>query len=338
MKKILYIGNNLTSKTKYYSAMELLYNKFREDNYSVVVSSNKQNKVIRLLDMCYSTIKYRKKVAYILIDTFSTSNFYYALIISQLARFFRVKYIPILHGGNLPYRLDKNHSLSKLIFTNSYINIAPSNYLKYEFEKRGYKTNFIPNLIEIDKYTFKKREQIKPNILYVRAFDKIYNPTMAIKVLFEVKKKYPLAKLCMIGPKKDNTLEQCKSLAKKLNIINDIEFTGVLSKEQWHKKSEDYDLFINTTNFDNTPVSVMEIMALGLPVISTNAGGLPYLIDHEIDGILVNKNDVTGMCNSIIELLNNPKKIHMLTENARKKVEKFDWKFVKQQWKTIFND
>lgn len=317
--------------------MELLYRKLKKDNYTVYISSDKKNKIVRLVDMCYSIFKYRKKVDYILIDTFSTTNFYFAFFTAQFSKVFKIKYIPILHGGNLPYRLDNNQFLSKLIFKNSYKNVAPSNYLKFEFEKRNYITEFIPNIIEINNYDFKKREQLNPNLLYVRAFDQIYNPTMAIYVLYEVKKTYPKAKLCMIGPTKDDSLQQCKQLATDLKIINDIEFTGVLTKEKWHKKSEDFDIFINTTNFDNTPVSVMEAMALGLPVVSTNAGGLPYLINNNVDGLLVDKNDINAMTNHILNLINNPKKAIDLATNARKKVEKFDWEFVKKQWKTIFN-
>jgi glycosyltransferase involved in cell wall biosynthesis len=287
--------------------------------------------------MCFAVLKYRKKIDFILIDTFSTSNFYFALLTSQIARLYNLKYIPILHGGNLPYRLNNSKYLSKLIFSNSYKNIAPSNYLKYEFEKRNYKTEFIPNVIEIDQYKFKKRRVLKPNLLFVRAFDKIYNPTMAIKVLYEIKKDFPDAKLCMIGPVKDDSFKVCKQLATDLNIIKDIEFTGVLSKEEWHKISENYDVFINTTNFDNTPVSVLEAMALGLPVVSTNAGGLPYLINDGFDGVLVDKNDVNSMSKYIIELIKNSTKAVNLAINARKKVEKFDWKYVKQQWKNILN-
>ena len=64
-------------------------------------------------------------------------------------------------------------------------------------------------------------------------------------------------------------------------------FTGKLSKQEWRDLSKDYNVFINTTNFDNTPVSVIEAMALGIPVVSTNVGGLPFLITDKVDGVLV---------------------------------------------------
>jgi glycosyltransferase involved in cell wall biosynthesis len=305
------------------------------ESYTIIKSSSKLNKLIRLLDMCFAVIKHRNRIDYILIDTFSTINFYYAFFTSQIARLFKIKYIPILHGGNLPYRLSRSKNLSNLIFRNSFANVAPSNYLKNEFESKGYKTTFIPNVIEIDDYKYKKREKIMPNLLWVRAFKQLYNPAMAISVLYLVRKEFPMAKLCMIGPLHDNSFNETKALVKKYNLEKSVEFTGVLPKELWHKKSEEYDFFINTTNFDNTPVSVVEAMALGLTVVSTNVGGMPYLLDNCNDGLLVEKDNEHKMAEAIIEVLKSNNQ--QLSKNARIKAENFRWDLVKVQWFKILN-
>ena len=73
-------------------------------------------------------------------------------------------------------------------------------------------------------------------------------------------------------------------------------------------------------------------MALGLPVVSTNVGGIPYLIDHDIDGILVDVNNVTEMKKAILSLKNDEGFRSKLVTNARLKVEKFDWDLVKSKW------
>lgn len=334
-KSILYIGNNLSKKSKYSSAMNLLSALLIKESFNLILSSDKKSKALRLIDMCFSVIKYRNKVDYVLIDTFSTSNFYYAFICSQFARLFKIKYIPILHGGNLPNRIANSPKMSKLIFTNSYNNISPSGYLKFEFEKKGYQTAVIPNIIELDSYKFKVRKNLKPHLLYVRAFAEIYNPIMALHVLKELRKMHIDAKLCMIGPDRDGILEEFKRKVEALELENYVEITGVLSKENWHKKSEEFDIFINTTNIDNTPVSVIEAMALGLPVISTNVGGIPYLISHEENGLLVQKNDIAAMVEFIEELLAN--KHEKISLNARKYSVSFDSKEVIKQWKLILN-
>lgn len=329
--KILYIGTHLTAKTGYHSALADLSTLLLE-KYEIIVSSNKKNKIFRLLDMIWAVLRHKNHKNYILISTFSTSSFYYALIISQLARYFNIKYIPILHGGNLPYRLEKSPYFSKRIFNHSYANVAPSNYLKEAFKNRGFECEFIPNILNISDYNFREQKPLKPNLLYVRAFDKIYNPTMAIDVLFELKKSFPEATLCMIGPIKDDSYKQTLIKIKELNLENSVEITGVLPKEVWRKKAEAYDIFINTTNFDNTPVSIMEAMALGLPIVSTNAGGMSYLINDKFDGILVDKGDVKQMTNEIVNLLKNTLFANQMAIEARKKAESFDWNQVKHLW------
>ncbi|WP_299017147.1 glycosyltransferase family 4 protein [uncultured Polaribacter sp.] len=330
---LLYIGNNLTQKTKYNSTLTLLSNLLKEEGYPIFISSDKSNRIIRLLEMCFAVLKYRKKVSYILIDTFSSTNFYYALCTSQMARLCNIKYIPILHGGNLPNRIKKSTFFSKLIFDNAYYNIAPSHYLKSAFEKQGYQVKFIPNIIEIENYTFKKRENIQPKLLWVRAFKKIYNPTMAIEVLHTLLQEYPKATLCMVGPIVDGTYENCLNLVEKYNLKDKVVFTGVLIKEAWHKKAADYDVFINTTNFDNTPISVMEAMALGLPVVSTNVGGIPYLLEDKKDALLVAPENYKEMTLAIVRILEGEFK--NIPFKARQKVETFDSSIIINTWKEI---
>ena len=96
-------------------------------------SSHKKNILIRLIDMLWMCFKYRKSADYVLIDTYSTLNFYYAYFVSQLCRVLKLKYVPILRGGNLPERLKSSSKLSKSIFNNAFINVAPSLYIKSNF-------------------------------------------------------------------------------------------------------------------------------------------------------------------------------------------------------------
>ncbi len=121
MKKsnILYIGNNLVEKTNYATSMDILSSLLKVEGFTIYKSSSTSNKILRLLEMCFAVFHYRTKVNYVLIDTYSTSNFYYAFITSQLCRLFNLHYLPILRGGNLPYRLKQNPKISSLIFNNS---------------------------------------------------------------------------------------------------------------------------------------------------------------------------------------------------------------------------
>ncbi|MFD1614973.1 glycosyltransferase family 4 protein [Gelatiniphilus marinus] len=337
MKTLLYIGNKLSNQGKTVTSIETLGKFLEAEGYIVKTASSKTNKVLRLMDMLYHVIKYRKQTHFVLIDTYSTSNFYYAFFVSQLCCFLNLKYIPILRGGNLPNRLKSHPKLSKPIFNKSHINVAPSKYILSNFEAMGYSNVVcIPNTIEIKKYPFKLRSFDKIKLLWVRSFSKIYNPLLAIQVLKALKDENIETELCMVGPENDGSLQETKNYAKELNL--EVDFKGKLNKDAWVKLSESFNIFINTTNFDNMPVSVIEAMAVGLPVVSTNVGGMPYLISTGKNGILIEPNNAEAFVNAIKKIKNQPEKTIDIITSARKKAEAFNWGTVKNQWIKLFNN
>jgi glycosyltransferase involved in cell wall biosynthesis len=333
LKKLLYVGNKLSKHGVTPTTIETLGPLLEQEGYSVAYSSSQKNQGIRLVTMLCSVFRYRKS-DYVLIDTYSTANFWYAFATSQLCRLLHIKYIPILHGGNLSFRLKKNPKISSMIFKNSFYNVAPSLFLINEFKAEGYdNVMHIPNAIELEKYAFLEREKAVPSLLWVRSFAKIYNPIMAVEVFASLKKKYPEATLCMVGPEKDGSLAATKQRAKDLNAA--VFFTGKLAKQDWIDISKNYSIFINTTHFDNMPVSVIEAMSLGLAVVSTNVGGIPFLLENENNSLLVPDNDVDKMAASIVRLIEEPELFSKITSSAREKSKQFEWQEVKQKWLTI---
>jgi glycosyltransferase involved in cell wall biosynthesis len=329
---ILYLGNQLSKHGKSPTSIETLGVFLKNEGYTMYYASDKKNMILRLLDMLFTMLKTREKIDYILIDTYSTSAFWFAFICSQLARLLKIKYIPILHGGDLPNRLHKNPKICQLIFKNAYINIAPSNYLKHHFNLHGFQNvEVIPNSIQLDKYVFKKRENLKSNLLWVRSFAKIYNPKMAVDVLVQLQKNYSDATLTMVGPEKDGSLAATQEYANRVGVK--VNFTGKLSLQDWTKLAQDCDIFINTTHFDNTPVSVIEAMALGLPVVSTNVGGIQFLLKNNENAILVNDNQVNEMVDGIEKLLIDKEFSLKIQQNAYKFVQNFNWDSVFINWK-----
>ncbi|MEL0455984.1 glycosyltransferase family 4 protein [Flavobacteriaceae bacterium SZ-1-7] len=332
MKTLIYIGNKSNAKGKSnVSAIDTLSLLLENSGFKVYSASSKKNILLRLLDMLFTCFKYRKKANFVLIDTYSTLNFYYAYFVSQLSRILGLKYIPILHGGNLPQRLKTSPKLSKAIFNNAFINVAPSIYMISAFKALGFiNVVHIPNAIEIKQYPFKRRNYDTIKMLWVRSFSKIYNPFLAIQVLKTLKEQSIESELCMVGPDSDGSLEEAKMFAEELGV--DVRFTGKLSKQDWISLSANYNVFINTSNFDNMPVSVIEAMALGLPVISTNVGGMPFLIEHGKRGILVEPNSVETLAQAVLNLFHSKHQANKTAIEARNFVEHFDWEFVKKQW------
>lgn len=335
-RTLLYIGNKLSKHGYTPTSIETLGLFFEKEGYTLLYASDKKNQLHRFLDMGWSVFKNRKKADYVVIDTYSTSSFWYAFMVSQLCRLLRLKYIPILRGGDLPQRLDKNPRFCQMIFNHSYKNVAPSHYLMDAFAKRNYPNLvYIPNTIEIENYPFQNREITTPKLLWVRSFAWLYNPKMAVDVLKELQKDYPDATLCMVGPDKDGSLEETRSYANQQGV--QVQFTGRLPKKEWIELSANYNLFINTTDFDNTPVSVMEALCLGLPVVTTNVGGIPFLLKDQEHALLVEAKDTQAMVEAIKELVNNPILKNKIVENAHELGKSFDWEKVRGMWRGILN-
>lgn len=334
---ILYIGNKLNRHGNNPTGMEYLASKLAA-HYDIYSISHIKNKFFRLAHIVIILVLKRKKAKLVLIDTYSTLNFYFALTSAILSRYLGLRYVVVLRGGNLPIRLKKNPKLCKILLESSFRIVSPSLYLQKEFSEFGYDVLFIPNAMDISRYPYRTPEIDHPRVLYVRSFHKIYNPTMAVEVVHRLLEKYHDTTLTMVGPDKDGSLEDVKKLAKEYAIADRLKFTGYIPKDEIISISKHHNIFINTTNFDNMPVSVMEAMALGIPVVSTNVGGIPYLLKHKQSGLLVDKENVSAMVDAIELLISHPDIYKNISKNARQTISQYDWDNVFPSWKSLIDE
>lgn len=300
-----------------------------------VACSSKASQLARLWDMILTLLKYRNACQLVFIDTFSSRAFWFVVVISALCRWFSVPYIPVIRGGDFASRLKRSPWFCQTIFSKAAVSVTPSLFLSRLFADVGYGHHVIPNFLNIKDYPFKRRMQVSPRLLWVRAFHAVYNPVLAIDVLVGLLKDYPDAALCMVGADKDGSLQQVQQYVMEKDVLPHVQFTGYLTKKEWIVLSAMHDIFINTTDFDNMPVSVLEAMALGLPIVTTNVGGIPYLIKDGENGLLVGRGDAQGFIDAIRNLTRNHTLAEQLTMKARKDVEKLDWEEIRSQWTSI---
>lgn len=334
----MYVGNQLAHHGHTPTSIDRLAPLLREEEYTVYTSGTKKNKPLRLLEMINSIIRNRKNVDVVLIDTYSTAAFYFAWLCAKVCTSLNIKYVPLLHGGNLPERIKESPGMSKQLFGNSFANVCVSGYMQHYLDKNGYDSMLIENSIDLSLYPFKKRSVPIPKLLWVRAFHRIYNPQMAIKVAEELRSEFPDVQLTMVGPERDGSLEECKQICAKLNLHEQVKFTDKLSTEEWIKLSEQQCVFINTSSYDNLPVSIIEAMACGLPVVSTNPGGIPYLISHGDNGLLSETKNVHAMALVLQLLLKDAALTEKLSIAGRKKADSFDWQHVKKKWHLLLDN
>lgn len=301
--------------------------------YTVFTSSDKKQPIYRLLDMLVTLFRNRRQIDYVLIDTFSTKAFYFAALMGAVSKWLHIPYIPILHGGDLPQRARRSPELLNAYLNNAHQVVSPSAYLQHEIQQLGHQNiTVIPNIIEVGKYPFKQRQHVRANLLWVRSFAQLYNPEMGIQVLNSLRQQGIDANLCMVGPDKDGSMEACKTLAKQLGVLQYVTFSGRLTQPEWIELSRNYNIFINTTHIDNTPVSIIEAMALGMCIVSTKVGGIPYLLTHNHNALLVNDGDVDAMCDAIMLYLQEPERTVAISASARRTAEQYAWDAVSPLW------
>ena len=336
--KTLLIGNYFLGKQHPPNVWQDLSDQLTKADYSVLISSHKTNKVLRLLDMLITIIRRKKQFDIAKIDVFSGQAFIWSFMSGMLLRYLNKPFILTLHGGNLPDYAAKHPKRVRWLLNSAKKVVVPSQYLFIAMQMYRTDLLLIPNAIEIKKYDFKNRTNIKPHLIWLRAFHKIYNPELAIRALALLVDILPEVFLTMIGPDKgDGSLQDTKRLAENLGVRKYIQFTGSIQKSDVPTYLNKGDIFINTTNYDNTPISVMEAMACGMCVISTNVGGVPYLVNDETNGLLVPPDNPERFAQAIYRVLTDADLAYKLSSNARKKAEQLDWSIILPQWQKLLD-
>jgi glycosyltransferase involved in cell wall biosynthesis len=310
---------------------------FAQQGWHVIATSRQSNKVLKFLDMMATCLLNRDKFDVALIDVYSTLAFIWAEAVSTLLRFLNKRFVLSLHGGNLPSLARRQTKRLKRLLQYADVVTTPSEYLQSQMAGFRNDIRLIPNPLDIRKYEFRPRDVASPSLIWLRAFHRIYNPCLVLGVVELLKEKYPEVRIFMVGPdKRDGSLGEFLREMTDRGLEECVTILGSVSKEEVPHILQRGDIFINTSNVDNAPVSVLEAMACGLCVVSTNVGGIPYMLDHEKDALLVPSGDAQAMADAVSRLLVSPVLVREISINARRKAEQKDIKRTIQMWESLF--
>lgn len=238
------------------------------------------------------------------------------------------------HGGSAEEFLKKYSFFIKRIFRMADDVVAPSGFLKDIFNRYGIETRIIPNICDLDLFSFLPREKLSPNFIITRNLEKKYNVQCAVRAFRLVKERFSGARLTVVGGGSEES--RLKLLARDLGVADSVFFTGRVDNSQVSMFYRSSDIFLNSSTVDNMPVSVLEAFASGLPVISADAGGLRYIVQDRKTGLLVNIDDHEGMAKSMCELLESPAMARDIALNAREFVKSFSWDKIRDRWLEIY--
>lgn len=336
--RLLFVGPMLGRHPGYVSnPAEELAPRLTQSGYQCWLTSSHANRYLRLLDIVGTILRLRNKVELVSLQVYSGPSFVVEDIASWLVKHLGLRLVMVLHGGGMPDFMHHFPHWFRRVLSRADCIVAPSAFLSDAVALYGFHARIIPNAISLENYPFKLRDRIQPRILWMRTFHEIYNPCMAVEVLARLVFDFPQSTLTMAGQEK-GSLQKVQAQVSEKHLDTYMRFAGFLDTSGKQVEFQRHDVFLNTNRVDNMPISVIEALAFGMPVIATAVGGVPYLIQNNENGLLVPSDDVDAMTNAVRRLIGEPGLAGRLSTNARKFAETHDWSIVLPMWASLFQE
>jgi L-malate glycosyltransferase len=272
---------------------------------------------------------------YDVIHIFSASYFSFVLAPTPallIANIFGKKTILNYHSGEASDHLARWPSARWILGFADEIAV-PSEYLVHVFQKFGLDARAICNTIEVEAFHFRERAPLRPVFLSNRNLETHYGVDCVLRAFGKIQTILPEAKLTVAGA--GSQRRSLERLALELQLQN-IEFKGKVAHDKAFALYDAADIFLNGSKIDNQPLSFLEAFACGLPVITTNVGGLPDLVDHNRTGLMVPCGDAEAIAEKAIYLLGHPELSTFITRQAREECRKYSWNAVRKQWLALY--
>jgi glycosyltransferase involved in cell wall biosynthesis len=130
------------------------------------------------------------------------------------------------------------------------------------------------------------------------------------------------------GPLRDDLRSEARGLG-----LENVTFCGAILPDRMPMLYDEMDVYLNAPEIDNMPISILEAAACGLPIVTSNAGGIPYMVQDGVNALLVPCNDDAALAAAAIRLFEEPGLALRLTTAAREEVlQRYVWPVVERNW------
>jgi glycosyltransferase involved in cell wall biosynthesis len=203
--------------------------------------------------------------------------------------------------------------------------IVPSRYLQNVFGRFGVDASVVPNVIDLSFYKPGQmvEEDGNAHIVVTRNLEPIYDNASAIKAFAMLLRELPAAKLTVAGSGPE--LGRLQALVAELGLNEHVMFAGRLERSGMAGLYQSAHLMWNPSLTDNMPNSVLEALASGVPVVSTNVGGVPYVLEHERTGLLVDAGRPDALSAAALRVLGDADLRKRLVSEGLREVRRYTW-------------
>ncbi|HEV8429178.1 MAG TPA: glycosyltransferase family 4 protein [Pyrinomonadaceae bacterium] len=211
--------------------------------------------------------------------------------------------------------------------------IVPSEYLLRVFDQFGLTTHVIYNLVDTSKLRFRDRIPLRPVFLANRNFEVHYGVDRVLRAFKVIQDKFPESKLDVVGD--GSQRRALETLAQELGLRHTT-FRGQINPNLMPDVYDAADIYLNASEIDNQPLSIMEAFVCGLPIVTTDAGGIPDMVSDRKTGMLIPRGDYVQMAERAVGLLNNPAETRQMIERGRQECLKYSWEAVREAWLGVY--
>jgi glycosyltransferase involved in cell wall biosynthesis len=238
-------------------------------------------------------------------------------------------------GGHADEFLARAPSHVRWTLQQATLRVVPSAYLHRVFAKYGMDSEVIPNIIDLSRFQPAQRPvDASPHLIVTRNLEPIYDVATALRAFAVVRERYPSARLTVAGSGPE--LAALERLAAELDIANAVAFPGRIDNAQIPALYASADCMLNPSTVDNMPISILEALACGVPVVSTRAGGVPDLVEDGVTALLVAVGDHAAMAASVLRVLGDRSCAEAVRAAGLAEVKRYSWPRVKQQWQGAY--
>lgn len=273
---------------------------------------------------------------YDIIHVFSASYFSFVLAPTPailVGRLYRKKILLNYHSGEAEDHFERwrRTAIPTLRLVDSLI--VPSVYLERVFARFGLQAKAIFNLIETDEFQFRDRRALRPLFLSNRNLESHYGVDRVLRAFEIIQKNYPDAALTVAGDGSQRAA--LEKLTQSLELRN-VSFVGRVAPHKIRDFYDAADVYLNGSEIDNQPLSLLEAFASGLPIVTTDAGGIPDIVTDGETGFLVTRGNYQLLAERAIQLLHEPALAEKFAQKGKLECRKYSWALVRDAWMDVY--
>ncbi|CAH1906377.1 Glycosyltransferase involved in cell wall bisynthesis [Candidatus Nitrotoga sp. HW29] len=207
---------------------------------------------------------------------------------------------------------------------------VPSGFLKKIFADRNFNTHIVPNIVNLSRFIpnhTRKQNLSAPHIVVARNLEPLYDNTSALGAFSIVRKAIPDAHLTIAGSGPERA--KLETIAKELGVADAVVFAGQIDNEHMPALYREADIALNPSLADNMPISILEALASGVPVVSTDVGGIPFLVENGKTALLVPPRNPERMAEAVLLVLRDESLRERMIKDGLDHAHRFAWESVR---------